>query len=105
MEQGSIPVRVQFSQAVVLQGGGMGVIPQVIVVPSSRRKSLSTVSYELPKFMGVIVQVVPCRLGLAFRNATQPIDHDPIRLVLAEPADVSLHGIDATIGDLEPPRR
>ena len=83
----------------------MGIIPQVVVVPSSRRKSLPAVSDELPKFMGVIVQVVPCRLDRAFRNATQPIDHDLIRLVLAEPADVSLQGIDATVGDLEPPCR
>ena len=34
MEQVSVPIRVQFSQAVVLQGGGMGVIPQVLVAPA-----------------------------------------------------------------------
>src|SRR4051812_13211661 len=105
MEQISVSVSVQFRKAIILQGGRVGVIPQVVVVAGSRRKPLSTVSDVLPKFMGVVVQIVPCRFDLPPRNATQPVDHDLIRLVLAEPANVSLHGVDATVSYLEPPCR
>ncbi len=70
MEQVPVPVGVQFSQSVVLQGGCMGVVPKFVIVPGSRRKSLSAVSDGLPKFMGVVVQVVLRRVDLAFRNVT-----------------------------------
>jgi hypothetical protein len=83
----------------------MDVIPQVVVVRGSRRKSSPTIPDVLPKFMGVIVQVVLCELELAPCNATQPVEHDLIRLVIAKPADMPLHGVDATVGDLESPCR
>jgi hypothetical protein len=105
MEQIPVPIRVQFSQAVVLQGGRMGVVPKVVVVPGSSRKSLSAVSDRLSKFMGLVIQVVLRRLELASRNATQPIDHNLIRLVIAEPANVTLHGVNATVSHPNSPGR
>jgi hypothetical protein len=75
----------------------MCVVPEVIIVPGSRRESLLTVSDELPKLMRVVIQVVARRLDLASRYATQTIDHDLIRLVIAEPANVAFQGVDATV--------
>src|SRR5271157_1265866 len=105
MEQVPVPVGVQFSQSVVLQGGCMGVVPKFVIVPRSRRKSLSAVSDGLAKFMGVVVQVVLRRLDLASRNITEPVDHDLIRLVTAESDNVATHGVNASVGHPDSPCR
>jgi hypothetical protein len=66
---------------------------------------LSAVSDELPKLVAVVIQVVLSRSDLTSRDATQPIDHDLIRPVIAEPPDVAFHGVDATVSHPDPLRR
>src|SRR5262249_9566880 len=95
----------QFRKAVILQSGRMGVVPKIVIIPGPGREAQPAIPDVLPKLMGVKVPIVRCGEDLALRYATQALDHEPIGLVIAEPPDMSLQGVDASIRDLDTPRR
>lgn len=96
MEKASISTGVQFPQAVIFQGGGMGIVPKVVIVSTTDRKAQAAVSNGFPQLVCIIIQVAPRRLDLTVYDTAQAINHDLVRVVTPEPANMAFHEFNAT---------
>ncbi len=73
----------------------MSVVPKIEIVSRARPESKPTISHELPKLMGIVIDVIPRRFDLSSRNARQPKEHDAICVIIAESINMTFDGVDS----------